>query len=306
MVVCLRHQVEKSRDQARLIERIVKASGSVHFHQPRWKIPAWLQRFIKPPQRVQRVVFDFEEHPNLEHFPFEDLKIFNDLEELNLHACGADGEALSGLVELRRFKKIDLGYGRIGDVGYDRLSKFRALQVLNLNAADITDERMRRIGRITTLKSLALSDGPDSITNLGLSYLQPLSELEELDLYGMPITDEGLETVGHFRRLKQLTLTRTKVAGPGLAHLRSCPELADLRLDWLPIDNDDLRFVGELTSLTHLNLISTSITDGGLVHLKALKNLQTLWLNQTAVTPSAVEDLKQSLPNLTFVSLGRL
>ena len=42
---------------------------------------------------MKRIAFDFEEHPDFENFPFKDLKIFEDLESLDLAVCGIDGIA---------------------------------------------------------------------------------------------------------------------------------------------------------------------------------------------------------------------
>ena len=74
---------------------------------------------------------------------------------------------------------------------------------------------MRQIGRIKTLKLLALNGNPgDMITDQGLSHLRSLSDLEELSLYQMPITDEGLKSMSHFRHLKSLTLSFTRIEDP--------------------------------------------------------------------------------------------
>lgn len=67
--------------------------------------------------------------------------------------------------------------------GLETLLNFTLLEDLDLSCCEnLTDEGLKVIGKLASLKSLALSD--DKISDEGLQYLLPLNQLSELWLYG--------------------------------------------------------------------------------------------------------------------------
>jgi Leucine-rich repeat (LRR) protein len=67
------------------------------------------------------------------------------------------------------------------------------------------------------------------------------------------------------------------------------------------ISDAGLEHLKDLTGLQRLWLSSTRITGAGLAYLDGLTGLQRLDLIDTHVTDTGVQQLKQSLPNLTIV-----
>ena len=73
--------------------------------------------------------------------------------------------------------------------------------------------------------------------------------------------------------------------------------LQTLSLSHNKITGDGFRQLAELSNLTMLFLHHNPVTDEGVEHLSKMKSLRYLGLLGTAVSPTAAERLKMSLPN---------
>lgn len=115
-------------------------------------------------------------------------------------------------------------------------------------------------------------------TTLGASQLNSLLKAKEhivwLNLSGSDITDEGLKTIGQLEHLIRLRLDQTAITEAGLQHLTG------------------------LQHLEYLNVYGTQVGDGLIEPIKAMPKLKKLFLWQTNVSPEAVQQLQQALPEL--------
>lgn len=82
--------------------------------------------------------------------------------------------------------------------------------VLQMANADVTDDTLKYLEPLASLKELDLSD--TKVTDAGLQWLRKNPRLETLRLARTSVTDAGLSTLETLPALKQLDLTGAKVA----------------------------------------------------------------------------------------------
>lgn len=104
-----------------------------------------------------------------------------------------------------------------GIAGNDRLNYFR------LSNRPITDEQLRRLGSLKSIRALSL-DGTQ-VTDAGLVHLPATGNLQEVNLAGTAVTDAGLETLARIESLTTIGLDGTSITDAGLARLTSMPNL---------------------------------------------------------------------------------
>ena len=185
----------------------------------------------------------------------------------------------------------------------------------------VTDDGLKKIGRLTNISILDLGPSPDfpkapgptagrgaRITDEGLLALKPLSKLLRLGLQGTPIGDAGLDNLrgvgrDHNGQLS-LSLAGTLVTDAGLSRLPDLfPNLIWLELDGCAITDEGLAHIGRLKRLSHLLLNDTRVGDEGLRHLVDLPYLRQLQLDRTRITDQGLAYLKVMKGPLGFVSL---
>lgn len=205
----------------------------------------------------------------------------------------------------------------------DNIVTLRKVGQLKLQVDNATDASMARIGQLTNLISLNLSNQP--VTDAGLQNLQGLQNLETLFLNNLNLTDAGLANVQHLQKLKGLDLISTHITPAGLQNLHlpalewlnvGGVQLGDAwlqhvstnfpKLTWLSLDNTQITDAGlqnlQGSPIEQLFLMNNQqITDAGIQHLHNLPNLTLVNLSGTAVTDAAINALKQKFPNLTVI-----
>ncbi len=157
----------------------------------------------------------------------------------------------------------------IDTLGIDCFQNAVTVSLMNGRA---TDETLLLLGRVPTIKSIAIKGG--NVTNDGVSHLSDLPDLELLGLWQTSVGNGGLESLAHHKHLKNLVLDETNVT------------------------DDDLVFLRGLTEMkVWLGLTDTKITDVGVESLTGMKNLQSLNLERTKVSRKGLRMLRAALPN---------
>lgn len=151
-------------------------------------------------------------------------------------------------------------------------------------------------GRVVKVR-MSSPEGAPIYSDAAMVHLKALKQLRELDLGYSDITDAGLACIENATELRTICLYGTKVTDGGLSYLYRMDKLETLVLASSNFSDAGLEYVGKLHSLKLLNLNGARVTDAGLKHLYGLKSLQELMLYGTKVTTSAVEKLRQALPN---------
>ena len=207
------------------------------------------------------------------------------------------------------------------------ISHLTGLQILMLYETGITNEQMKYLKPLRSLRALELSR-EFSIGNAGIAALKDLPALEYLSL-DPGVTDAGLKHVGQLPNLRWLKIGTGKIRGPGLAELANLPRLERLCLCssfqsqisdrhikymegltqlksltlWVTCDrltDTSLASISKLTNLQELHFIMTNpkFTSGGIAHLRRLKYLRKLDLGLTQINDARY---LMVLPQLEFV-----
>ena len=104
-------------------------------------------------------------------------------------------------------------------VGDDRMAVFDEPVRVDLSDRPVSDDVLRQVGQLTTLRELSLASTP--ITNAGLTHLTGLKRLRKLNLYHTQITDAGLVHLKRLVNLQELTLIDTPTSRAGVADLQA-------------------------------------------------------------------------------------
>ena len=225
--------------------------------------------------------------------------------------------------------EVDFRGTQIDDAGLGSLAGLRQLTSVTLAETGITDEGLKILGRIATLKQLDLRHC--AISNAGIAELSGLHDLEDLRLLGTngatTVDDQGMASVAKLTALKTLALDFLWVSEAGLEQLASVgpagttlPEThADRRrssggtasistaegiADFPNTDFEaGLEHVAKLNDLVDLDLSENAeVYDDGLSHLSAMKQLKRLNLWRVIITNDGVAHLA-GLTNLEWLNL---
>lgn len=223
------------------------------------------------------------------------------------------------LSPFKKLRQLDLCGSGITDDGLGKLAELRMknLESLYLSHTSVTSDGLAHLGRIPSLVDLVLAH--TRVTDMELRQLLCLSRLRQLDLKGTDISDEGLRVLSEHPNLDKLTVSNTPITDAGLKHLRRL-KLKEVSLGGTSVSDDGLRsflcettvemldlsetritdrtleIVASIDGLRILNVAGTDITDAGLGYLHGLKNLSFVSVENTKVSPSAVEELRRALP----------
>lgn len=138
-----------------------------------------------------------------------------------------------------------------------------SLECVILDCTSITDEGMKELAQIPTLRYISLN-GP-TITDVGIRHLCFHPNVEEVYLGELATSEKSFESLATLPRLRTLDVWGDSVTDEALSALGACDELSVVALR------------------------KTTVTDQGLVHLAELRNLRSLELNGACVTGKAFQ-----------------
>lgn len=191
------------------------------------------------------------------------------------------------------FIRIELRKDRIGVGILPRLVHFRHLQEVELEGDGLTDEDLRQLAPIKTLRSLNIGDAR-SFSGTGLSHLRYLPHLEKLCLYRIPITDDGAQALPELRHVKELNLVGSLFGAKGCEAISRMTRLAGLYTCGPEFDEEAARHLTKLSNLEHLNLRDTRLSDENLGAIVGLPRLKVLHFDGAKVTFSGLMKLASS------------
>lgn len=221
---------------------------------------------------------------------------------------------LERLASARTIETLWLQSTRVTDEGLSAIKRMEALRSLDLCGGKLGDEAMRRIAANSRLTRLHIEN--IRLTDDGVLALSHASTLETLHIIGAEITDKGIEHLVALKRLSSLALRRTKISSSALISLGNMKELRDVSLGGVALRDEDVVHLTRL-ALEQLDLMNTSlddwaaqqlsqirslkflclsgdgVTDDGIAFLGQLEQLETLMLDDTAVTECGVRRLKE-------------
>ena len=186
-------------------------------------------------------------------------------------------------------------FGRLGDL--------RALRIQNCRALD--DAMVGRLTGLGKLDTLALTNSV--ITDAGVqTIVQAFPELVELDLSSNTnMTGAALKTIAGLGKLERLSLLQNRFNDLNTRRLSKMPQLRSLDLRGnMEAGNMTLAVVGKLPQLTALKHRSTAVTDSGLADLAASQSLESLLMQDFAITSAAGPELAR-LSKLSSLEIFR-
>lgn len=147
--------------------------------------------------------------------------------------------------------------------------------VLTLVGAEVTNENLEYVRKLTELQSIALLDM--HVTDDGMRPLLELKHLQVLWIEGAPVTDAGIDYIQEMTQLRDVILIGTQVADAGLVKLSNLKQLNRLVLKRSSITDAGLDCLKDCTELRELNIMSTGVSDDAITRLQqALPNCQII------------------------------
>jgi hypothetical protein len=210
-------------------------------------------------------------------------------------------EAAEWVIANRGTVKCNFGGGigpPLGDVTKLPPGKLRVDEIDLRKAGELTDRDLERIGRVSDLRHLLLTD--QSISDAGLAHLAGLTGLHSLALERTKVGDAGLRIVAGMPKLRSLKLNGTRITDDTLAAVAQCTDLTQLWLEGTRITDAGLLRLQPLVKLEVLSLNGTGIGDQGLAVVEHFPALRWLFLNYCYVTDAAVPHVTSS-PKLTHL-----
>lgn len=209
------------------------------------------------------------------------------------------------LAQLSHLKLVSFGPG-LGDAALPLLSGLPELEYLSTNLSLITDEGVKELAGLKSLKVLKFFHPCKAFTGAGLGRLSEMPNLERLTVAGsLAFDDEGMAAVAKLTRLKEF---RTWHAGQTLEGVKKLKELTALRSLTLgqrlaykaptSLSDDTLAVLAEMKSLETLQLEEARLKRESIVQLKALPELKKLTLEGIDLPEAEVERLRQDLPKV--------
>jgi hypothetical protein len=186
------------------------------------------------------------------------------------------------------------------------LAGLKELEYLQTNLAQITDDGVKPLARLTNLRNLKFFHPGKSFSGAGLAHLAELPHLERLTVAGsLSFNDDGMAAVGKLTRLQEFRTWHAGFTNEGVKKLKALTNLKSLylgqRLTYTPPacpTDDTLSILAEFRSLEALQLDEARLSLPALQRLKQLPALKKLTLGGIDISPAEVERLKKELPEV--------
>lgn len=165
---------------------------------------------------------------------------------------------------------------------------------------NFTDEAMQYLVAFPNLRVLLLEGGQGS--DEGMQYLEGLTKLEQLFMWDVgQVTDAGAAHLERLKNLRYIHLTTSQITDKSLAIFAQLPKIQGLSLQFNNFSDKGMESVAPLEQLTDLWVCGrhdrkNEITDAGLKQLENLKHLKRLGIQNTYVTPEAIQSFKKAVP----------
>lgn len=151
----------------------------------------------------------------------EDLakfKTLTKLEEADLSYLDV-GRGLAVVMSMPKMTKLIASKTLADDSLCVAISGHPALEVLSCHETAITDEGLKHLLRISSLKELGL--GGTKITSRGLALCAKHKTLSEISAGGIEITDEAVDALKLMSHLKWFNISRSKISEENLKRLQT-------------------------------------------------------------------------------------
>ena len=216
------------------------------------------------------------------------------LETLRLPAQGITDEGVRSLAALTQSKQLLVGAASsslLTDQSLKAISTLDTLEELVTSGRDFTDEGMKYISRLKSLKYLCISTGPN-ITDAGFAELVALKDLEHLTWSrDSRVTIAGLNRLNGLKKLKSISFGQI-TKGDATLDISGMENLESITLSLARKYNKSLDAYED----------PESFSEEDWACFKHLKKLQTIQISGKGVGDKSLSHL-QGLPNLVFLNI---
>ena len=210
------------------------------------------------------------------------------------------GEAI-GPVKVPDGAKLALYFSFDELLGCQPLTRVQSdlLHSVSFLGAEITDEDLEHVGRLTHLRQLDVSC--TDVGDIGLHFLEGLTKLKRINLSSTKITNISAPLFSWYPDLTELQLDDTDLGDGALEYLGRLQTLETLSLSFTKITDKGLTALKSLKNLKVLRLNCTKVTDAGVTQLCRMTSLRELWLRSTLVTYPGMVELTKWLPDCEII-----
>ncbi len=209
------------------------------------------------------------------------------------------------LARLAHLKSLSFGPG-LGDASLPLLSGLSELESLSTNLSLISDDGVKSLAALKSLKVLKFFHPNKAFSGAGLAALAEMPALERLTVAGsLAFNDDGMAAVAKLTRLKEFRSWHAGQTLEGVKKLKDLPNLKQLtlgqRLAYKPptsVSDETLSVLAEMKTLESLQLEEARLKPDALRRLKELPDLKKLILEGIDIPEADVEGLRRDLPKV--------
>jgi len=209
------------------------------------------------------------------------------------------------LARLAHLKSLSFGPG-LGDASLPLLSGLSELESLSTNLSLITDDGVKSLAPLKSLKVLKFFHPCKAFSGAGLAALAEMPALERLTVAGsLAFNDDGMAAVGKLSRLKEFRSWHAGQTLEGVKKLKDLPNLKQLtlgqRLAYKPpstLSDETLAVLADMKTLESLQLEEARLKPEALRRLKELPDLKKLVLEGIDIPEADVESLRRDMPKV--------
>jgi hypothetical protein len=206
---------------------------------------------------------------------------------------------------LSHLKMVSLSNG-LDDERLALLTTLAELEYLQTNLAQITDEGVKPLAKLKSLKNLKFFHPGKAFSGAGLAHLEKLPNLERLTVAGsLAFNDDGMAAVARLTGLKEFRTWHAGGTDEGVRKLKELKQLKSLylgqRLTYKPPacpTDATIALLTEMKSLESLQLDEARLTFPALQQLSKLPALKKLILGGIDIPRAEVERLRRELPQV--------
>lgn len=254
--------------------------------------PAGLELLAKLPNLRSLTVSAME----LSEGHFQAIAKLTGLRELHARSYRGEPAALRHLNGMPQLEVLDLAFGaRVDDNALTVLEDLPALKEIDLMGTPVTDAGVPLLSRFPALQKINLHKSR-IMTGDGFK------KLETPDLRWLNVSETGFSRLGFvhlkkFRHLETFICGNAGVVDSNMPGLVGLPNLRELNLSFNSLTDAGMQFFARAAFKNTLEVLSLQanrkITDRGATFLKGFKALKELDLRGTAITPATVAAMRQ-------------
>ncbi len=202
------------------------------------------------------------------------------LEQLNIRNCQqlADRD-LAAVGKLLSLQRLDLTRSRAGDATAKAIDGLNRLHGVHLGSEALTDDGVRALCELVSLRDLTLSAEATNITDAGFADFWRLRNLDGATIAAPRVTGSTFQALAELPKLRRINLNSTATVDQALHHLAKSESLEKLFVgDWrnggpTALTDAGLLKLADAPALTELTLMrrGTQVTDEGIARLRELK-----------------------------------